>query len=93
MLTGVNTKPSSGGKTHPYLACKYNKLIVEMSQYLKSIFNRIVKKKLLWTINVHKKEATETVSNFFKNSFDGVNFKESCMTCNFRSKSLYGYLS
>ena len=69
MLTGVNTKPSSGGKTHPYLACKYNKLIVEMSQYLKSIFNRIVKKKLLWTINVHKKEATETVVKFLQKFF------------------------
>ena len=59
MLTGVNTKPSSRGKINPYLFCKYNKLIVEMCQYcvlfLQSIFNRIVKKKLFWTTNVHKK--------------------------------------
>ena len=97
MLTGVNTKPSSRGKINPYLFCKYNKLIVEMCQYCviftKHIQQNCEEKVVLNNKCTQKSSELKLWSNFFKNSCDGVNFKESCITCNFSSKSLYGYLS
>ena len=46
---------------------------------LMSIATKIVKNKFFWAINVHKNSQWKLWSDYFKSTFEGVNFQKSCI--------------